>query len=146
MEIRNLQWLKADGYIKPVIFIDGFISLLFGAASLFFPREIFSSLVDISEVNEKSLIFSALMSISILYAFLGVVCIYISKSEIFSKVGFSVIMLFYHVIFIFKNASEMHSDWLIGNPWPDIGIHLTFSTLYFMFIVNKVRAGESLKN
>lgn len=133
-----MQRFEREKYIRTIIGVDGVIALLFGLVSLIFPREVFSSIVNITGANENSLIFSAFMSLSISYTFLGLICIYFAMYNKSKLIGFSALMAAYHAVSVFKNVSEINAEWLVGNPWSDIFIHFTFCILYTAFILKKV--------
>jgi hypothetical protein len=123
--------------------IDGTISLLFGILTILFQIQIYSTAVDLSNIQEKgnSLIESALQTISIFYILIGLTCLLFSftnndsidNNKMILKLKF--LMFLKHLIFLYKNFVEKDRSWYIGNPYYDIIIHLLFLIFYIFSMI-----------
>lgn len=133
---------KLSKYLLRITFlIDFLITFGFGLFSWFSPKGTFGTLIAISQPNE-SLILSLLNGLSIFYILLGLTCLVGFITKYPTNILLSAIMILRHGWIGTQGILGLDNkkEWLIGNPNPDIIIHLAFVSLYILGILFLVQS------
>ena len=112
-----------------VLYVDYFITFVFGVVSWLFPYSTYGTIVSLAETGTP-LTLSAFSSLSLFYIFLGIACFIAAKTPNPQKYWFALLMLLRHGWIGIIGVSNAHQDWIIGNPWHDIVIHSVFVLAY----------------
>ena len=125
-----MQLQTTGKLLSIVMLIDGALALGFGLASWFAPHATFGTIVAIQGIQDDGLLTSALGALSLNYVVLGLVCLVSAALPHAHRIRFAWVLALGHMAAELKGFSEIGSDWLIGNPWPDIVIHSAFVIAY----------------
>jgi len=112
-----------------VLYVDFFITFVFGVVSWLFPYSTYGNIVSLSETGTP-LTLSAFSSLSLFYIFLGIACFIAAKTPNPQKYWFALLMMLRHGWAGIIGISNAHQDWIIGNPWLDVVIHSVFVFAY----------------
>lgn len=120
--------------MRILLLTDGLISSLFGVFSYLFPEQTFGTLFRIDAVS-KPLTLVLLEYTSVFYILLGIICFAGMVMNEQSQAILSIIMIIRHSIFCLLGVVQIGKDWLIGNPYYDVVIQLTFISLYVLALL-----------
>lgn len=127
--------------LQVVLGIDGCIMLAFGAYSLHAPEATYATIVDIAGAGSGTALVMALCrSLSIFYVLLGGVALIAARLPVSTSLPFAAMMVVQHAWTGADKWRDVGSAWLIGNPWPDIVIHLVFVLAYLLTTLHARRA------
>jgi hypothetical protein len=134
-----------SNWIRITLFIDFLITFGFGVVSWISLQETFGTLFSNSSMN-SSLILSLLSSLSLFYILIGLVCFIGFKSKFpFNNWVAAIMTLRHGWIGITSIAGlSIKKEWFVGNPYPDIIIHLIFVCAYFIGIYFSIKLNNSI--
>jgi hypothetical protein len=141
--VSMLNLLRAASFVSIVLAADALLFLLFGLVSYLSPETTYATIVDIADVPEHSLIGAMLEHLSIFYLVLGAFCLLAAFMPQPHDVRMAAVMATQHAWIGVKGFGEIGSDWIIGNPWPDVVIHAVFVLLYVAAIVRRLRQSRT---
>jgi hypothetical protein len=116
-----------------VFWIDAVIAIAFGIYSWICPLETFGTIIEIPK-EQSSEFLSVLSTLSLFYVLIGLVCIICAKSNFRVHFWIGLVMLLRHLFEGLFKLKDIGEDWLIGNPYPDLVIHLSFVLSYIITI------------
>jgi hypothetical protein len=131
--------------LQIVLGIDGIMMFAFGALSAHLPDATYATIVDVAGAGSGTALVMALChSLSIFYVVLGYVALLAARMPIRMSLPLAGAMVVQHGWSGAQKWREVGSEWLIGNPWPDIVIHLLFVLAYLLATLRARRAIERL--
>jgi hypothetical protein len=77
--------------------------------------------------------------LSIFYLVIGAACLLAAFMPRPHDVRMALVMVVQHAWIGLKGFGETGSEWVVGNPWPDIFIHSLFVLLYVVAIIRRLR-------
>ncbi|MEM7132043.1 MAG: hypothetical protein AAF702_37385 [Chloroflexota bacterium] len=126
--------------LSVIFVIDATLSVGFGAASWMFPLSTYGTIVDLSQnANPDSLIIAALSGQSVFYILIGLVCIFASQMPSPHSSRLALVMIARHTWVGLKGLSEVDREWIVGDPWVDIYIHILFVIAYMVAVAWKYK-------
>lgn len=131
----SVKSFTTSGMLSTVLALDSLLFLGFGLVSWFAPHLTFATIVDLGAASDQSLISAALASLSIFYVLIGLACALAVWMPPPHRTRIAVVMALGHAWTGIKAYEEVGRDWLIGNPWPDIVIHVVFVSLYSLLVL-----------
>jgi hypothetical protein len=117
-------------YLSIILAIDALLAIGFGLASYIAPESTYATIVDLRGVTEHSLTSSILGSLSVFYVVIGGVCLAAVFMPAPHDLRVAGVMFVQHAWIGLRGVHDMARPWIIGNPWPDIGIHSFFVIAY----------------
>jgi hypothetical protein len=80
-----------------------------------------------------------LAHLSIFYMVIGALCLVAAFAPRPHDVLLAAVMVLQHAWIGLKGFGEIGSEWIIGNPWPDVVIHAVFVVLYVAAMILRMR-------
>ena len=118
--------------LNAAIALDGMLFSGFGIATLVAPIAVFGTIADLTGAEYGTLARALMSSLSIFYILIGLLCFVAVSSSLKSRRHFGLAMSIGHICTAWKGYSEIGQNWLIGDPWPDIVIHISFVVAYLI--------------
>jgi hypothetical protein len=131
--------LRAASFLSIVLTVDALLFLVFGFVSYLSPESTYATIVDLTGVPKHSLISAMLEHMSIFYLVIGSFCLLAAFMPKPHDIRVALVMVVQHTWIGLKGFGEIGSEWIIGNPWPDVIIHALFVLLYAAAIVWRSR-------
>lgn len=129
--------MKIKKYALAIAFtLDGLLAVGFGIFSWVYPNESFGSIFSIPD-EHTPLFLSLFSSLSLFYVMIGLVCFVGIESKYSTSRWIAILMILRHFFEGLIKIGDMNEAWLIGDPYPDLIIHVIFIILYLLFIYLK---------
>ncbi len=127
--------------MRVVISLDGLISLIFGLATAIWQFEIFSTAVNLGEAgadgSRESLIEATLTTLSGYYVLAGAAALLLAGSPRPFVTRLALLLTAHHLFMAWKGWAEAQAEWVTGNPWYDVAIHMGFSAAYTVLLLTR---------
>jgi hypothetical protein len=138
-EVPMRRLLRAASFLSILLAVDALLLLIFGLVSYLSPEATYATIVDLAGVPEHSLISAMLEHLSIYYLVIGAVCLFAAFMPRPHDIRIALVMVVQHAWIGLKGFGEIGSEWIIGNPWPDVVIHALFVLLYVAAIIRRLQ-------
>lgn len=132
------RYLRALTFLSIVLAVDALLFLVFGLISFLSPETTYATIVDLAGVPKHSLVSAVLAHLSIFYLVIGALCLVAAFAPRPHDIHVALVMVVQHTWIGLKGFVEIGSEWIIGNPWPDVIIHALFVLLYVAAIARRV--------
>lgn len=126
--------------LSVVLGLDAFIAISFGVASGFWPLSTFGTIVRLQPPEQHAATIAALTTVSLFYVLMGLLCLATLKLPGDQQRWLVLILCLRHVLSGVKGLLEVGADWQVGNPVPDLVIHLVFGLAYAAFFLLLTRS------
>ncbi len=119
--------------------VDGSVSLMFGLVTALFQHAVFSTAVDLGSAGATgagdSLMEAMLYALSTYYAVVGGLLWALSRVPDPFATRLAALAGLLHVTMAVSKLLTAHRPWQTGNPWWDVGIHVTFAVAYLACLI-----------
>lgn len=131
-------WARPSG-LAVVLLVDALLSIGFGLVSYFLPASTYATIIDLSKVPEGSLMWAVLGNLSVFYVVIGAICLLAAFMQQPHDARVATVMVAQHLWIGARGFHDAGREWIVGNPWPDLIIHLLFVISYGIAITWRLR-------
>lgn len=122
-----------------ILAVDGLLAAGFGLVSYFSATSTYATIIDLSGMQEDSLMEAVLRSLSLFYVVIGALCLLAAFMQPPHNVRVAAVMVAMHVWVGVRGFHDAGREWIVGNPWPDLIIHSLFVVGYLIAMILRIR-------